>query len=313
MRRTAIASLRLLALALAICAPVAAEPTHLEQQELYKDAVQSIAEGRQSDASDLLSRMVEQEPQHAGAWLDLAIVQCELGRAAEAERLFHIIESRFSPPAGIVEVIESYRATGCKGWRPRSQLSMALARGTDSNVNQGASDPNFSIGSGNSRIDLQLAPEYLPQRDRYTLLSAEYSRELAPNGSIGFVQLRARQNDTLSRYDTASLRAGVERAWRIDDWGIRGTAALGALTLGGDLYQKQAQLMMRVAPPPIAAGALAFQLADRRDTGRVSDIDQFRFQHAGAGRAIDVSQRQDANPGQRRFAERPRQSGASRR
>src|SRR6185437_15823876 len=74
-------------------------------QDLYLDAMKSIAEGRQDDADDTLTRLIEHEPQHAGAWLDLAIIQCELGRAAEAERLFTIIEARFSPPPGIEEVI----------------------------------------------------------------------------------------------------------------------------------------------------------------------------------------------------------------
>ncbi len=223
--------------------------TYLAQQDLYMDAMHSIAEGRPDEASDALTRMIEQEPQHAGAWLDLAIIQCELGHATEAERLFQIIEERFAPPPGIREVIAAHRAKGCKGWEARSQWSLALGRGVDSNVNQGASSPTFSIGSGNSRIDLQLLPEYLPQHDQYTLLAAEYSRDLDKSGSVGFVQLRSRVNDSLTRYNTTSLRFGLEHPWRIGDWGLRTTGALGLLTLGNQLYQKQGQLQLRVAPP----------------------------------------------------------------
>ncbi|WP_292938403.1 tetratricopeptide repeat protein [Noviherbaspirillum sp.] len=223
--------------------------TYLAQQELYMDALHSIAEGRPDDATDVLTRMIEQEPQHAGAWLDLAIIQCELGNAAEAERLFRIIEDRFSPPPGIQEVIAAHRAKGCHGWQARSQWSLMLGRGIDSNVNQGASSPNFSIGSGSSRVDLQLLPEYLPQHDQYTLLSAEYSRNLNKNGTVGFVQLRSRENDSLTRYNTTSLRFGIEHPWRIGDWGVRATGAAGFLTLGNQLYQKQGQIQVRVAPP----------------------------------------------------------------
>lgn len=226
-----------------------AEPTRLAQQDLYMDAMDSIAAGRAGDASEALMRMIEQEPQHAGAWLDLAIIQCELGHAAEAERLFQIIESRFSPPPGIREVIASHREQGCKGWQPQHHFSIALGRGSDNNVNQGASSPNFSIGSGSTRIDLQLLPEFLPQHDQYTLLSAEYLRDLGPSGTTGFAQLRSRDNDSLSRYNTTSLRVGIEQPWRLGDWGLRGTGSVGWLALGSELYQKQGQLQARIAPP----------------------------------------------------------------
>lgn len=225
------------------------QPMRLAQQDLYMDAMHSIAEGRANDASDALTRMIEQEPQHAGAWLDLAIIQCELGHAEEAERLFRIIEERFSPPAGIREVIASHREKGCKGHQRPDQFSVMLGRGIDNNVNQGASSPNFSIGSGSARLDLVLAPDFLPQHDQYTLAAAEYLHEFNPSGTTGFAQLRTRNNDSLSRYNTTALRIGVEQPWRIGDWGIRGTGSLGWLTLGSELYQKQGQLQARIAPP----------------------------------------------------------------
>jgi hypothetical protein len=227
-----------------------AEPVQLAQQEqLYMDAMNSISEGRTNDASDVLTRMIEQEPQHAGAWLDLAIIQCELGREAEAERLFQMIESRFSPPPGIREVIASHRLRGCKGWEPRERISVLLGRGIDDNVNQGASNPNFSIGNGSSRVDLQLLPEFLPQSDHFTFLAAEYARDLNSYGTTAFAQLRSRVNDSLSRYDTTSLRTGVEHPWKLGEWGFRGSGSVGWLTLGSALYQKQGQLQARIAPP----------------------------------------------------------------
>lgn len=235
-------------LSLSVSTPLLAEPT-LVAQQLYMDAMHSIAEGRTGDASDVLTRMIEQEPQHAGAWLDLAIIQCELGKTAEAERLFQIIESRFSPPPGIREVIASHRERGCKGWQGQDRLSVMIGRGVDNNVNQGASSPNFSIGSGSARIDLQLLPEFLPQNDQYTVLSAEYLRDLSSSGTAAFAQFRSRTNDSLSRYNTTSVRVGMEQPWTLGEWGFRGTGSLAWLTLGGELYQKQGQLQARIAPP----------------------------------------------------------------
>ncbi len=236
------------AVAAAACATVRADSAPLEP-DLYQEALRSLAEGRKSDANDELQRTIELAPHHAGAWLDLALIQCELGHAADAERLFAAIEARFSPPPGIKEIIAAKRAEGCKGRQPRSQTSILLGRGSDSNANQGASSPNFSIGSGASRIDLELSPDYLPQRDNFVFLSSEYRRELTPNGDVGFVQLRARQNDSLKRFDTDSLVVGAEQPLRLGAWALRNAASLGALTLGGQLYQRQAQLQTRLTPP----------------------------------------------------------------
>jgi hypothetical protein len=232
----------------AVC-PLAQGQSATAQQDLYLDAMKSISEGRQQDADDALNRMIEQEPQHAGAWLDLAIIQCELGHAAEAERLFTIIESRFSPPPGILEVIAGHRLNGCKGRQPHNKLSVLLGRGFDSNVNQGASSSLFSLGSGSSQIVEVLLPQYLPEHDQYTLLSTEYIRDLSPNGAIAYAQLQARENDTLTQYNTVSALLGVDHPWRIGDWGLRTTGSVGFLTLGDQLYQRQAQLQARIFPP----------------------------------------------------------------
>lgn len=239
----------LLTLALVCCCGVAQAQTAQLPQELYLDAMQSIAEGRQNDASEALRRMIGKEPQHAGAWLDLALMQCELGHAEEAERLFRVIEERFAPPPVIIEVISRRRALGCTGWRAPSQFAMSLGRGRDNNLNQGASNPTFAIGSGDYRVDLQLLPEYLPQRDQYTLLSLDYSRAISANGAVAFAQFQAQQNDTLSRYNTTSLIGGADVPWRWGSWNMRGTGSLALLGLDGQLYQVQSRLQTQMAQP----------------------------------------------------------------
>lgn len=230
-------------------------------QDVYLEAMRLIANGQKQDASDALTRMIQQEPEHAGAWLDLAILQCEMGRAEEAERLFAEIVARFQPPPGILEIIARRRAQGCDGWQPASRSSLMLGRGADNNVNQGASTSYFTLGSGNSRLELQLLPEYLPKSDWFTILSAEYARDLSAAGTMGFVQFQARQNDALARYNTTVIAAGAEHPWRIGDWNIRGGAVLSALSLGGRLYQKQHQLQARIAPPLALPGNLQFSLS----------------------------------------------------
>jgi hypothetical protein len=267
---------RLVLMVLATVASMSAHgQTQLAQQDLYLDALRSISEGRQTDASEALVRMIENEPQHAGAWLDLAIIQCELGRAAEAERLFNAIESRFSPPPIILEVIARQRAKGCKGWQAQSRTSVMFGRGVDNNVNQGASNPNFTIGSGDLRVDLQLLPEHLPQKDSYSVLSAEYMRDLTPNGTLGFLQLRAVRNDSLTKFDNSSLIAGFEHPWQVGSWSMRGIGVLALHGLGGKLYQTQTQAQLRVTPPLRLPNGLQFSVVGGLLHVAYPDLDEF--------------------------------------
>jgi len=63
------------------------------------------------------------------------------------------------------------------------------------------------------------------------------------------LQLRALQHDTASQQDTTSMLVGLERPWQAGAWRGSGTAALGLVRLDNQLYQRQAQLQLRAAPP----------------------------------------------------------------
>ncbi|MFZ6648653.1 tetratricopeptide repeat protein [Undibacterium sp. TJN25] len=230
-------------------------------ENLYLDALQALSERRLDDAKALFTQLIEKVPQHAGAWMELAVMQCDLGNKAEAERLFQGLIDRYAPPPAILEIINQHRASGCNAAPPASHYSFTLDRGIDSNVNQGASNPNFTLGAGTpNAIDLQLLPEFLPRQDQYTTISADYMREVSSNGSVGFAQLRVRQYDTLSQYNTIALAAGFERPWRLGNWGLRTTGMLGLLTLDGHLYQKQELLQARVTPPLNLPAAMQFSV-----------------------------------------------------
>ncbi len=178
----------------------------------------------------------------------MALIQCELGHADEAERLFATVETRFSPSRDILEVIANARETGCKRWQPSSSMSLMLGRGADQNVNQGASTTSFVIDRG-GQVELPLLPDFLPKRDNYSVLSANYTRDVTANGSAGFATLQLRRNDTFGQYDSAALFTGVESPYRLGRWTMRTTGMLGLVTLGGRAYQRQAVAQARVVPP----------------------------------------------------------------
>jgi hypothetical protein len=218
----------------------------------YQEAMQALSEGRIDDARTALAILIENEPDNPGAWLDLATLRCSVGDAAEAERLFEEIESRFSPPPAIIEIINQQRAMGCAGRKNRApaQSLVRLGRGYDGNANQGVSNPNFSIGSGSNRVDLVVLPAYLPASDHYSALSVDYLSDLPGlDSTSGLVQFRARKYDRLSAVDSASVMAGVERSWRSGDWRLRGVASAGVTTLGGSPYLNQGQLQIQAQPP----------------------------------------------------------------
>jgi hypothetical protein len=236
-----------------LAAPIARADEGAEP-DLYVQALKAISEGRKDDAGRALASMIAKGPRHASEWLDLAMIQCAIGHGDDAERLFKEIEERFDPPAGIRDLIAEQRQQGCWRWTPASQLALVAARGADRNVNQGASTRSHTLG-GIGGDTLELLPEFLPRGDQYTLVTADYLRELNQGGALAFVQAQLRRNDHLFSYNTASLFGGLEQPWQLGRWRLRGTALGGALALGGRLYQEQAQLQLRVTPPlPLPAG-----------------------------------------------------------
>jgi hypothetical protein len=249
MRRPIAALLASLALAGAHAENAADAPdaSQASQQALYQQALQALSEGRRTDASQLLLRLIGEAPRHAGAWLDLALIQCSLGNADEAERLFATVETRFAPSREILELIAQTREDGCRPWVPNSNLSVSFGRGNDRNVNQGASTSTLRLDGG--AIELPLLNDFLPKHDSYTTGGLDYLRDVTPNGTIGFAQVQWRRNDHLHAWDTSSVFGGVESPWRFGRWAMRLTGAGGMVSLGGHLYQRQAQGQVRVAPP----------------------------------------------------------------
>jgi hypothetical protein len=224
-------------------------PTSTPEEQLYKEALESLADGRKTDASEQMLRLIGMVPQHAGAWLDLALIQCSLGQSDEAERLFASVETRFNPGREILELIAEARDTGCMSWTPSSTTAFTLARGVDDNVNQGASSSSLIVEGPDGTVELPLLEDFLPRRDQYTQLGVDYVRDVTANGTLGFLQFYGRHYDRLHDYDTAALYAGIESPWRFKRWVVRTTGSVGASGLGGHLYQRQAQAQVRVTPP----------------------------------------------------------------
>ncbi|MDM5178176.1 tetratricopeptide repeat protein [Massilia sp. DJPM01] len=225
-----------------------------QEEKLYLDALRALSEGRPDEATGKLERLLEKNSQHAGAWLDLAISHCSLGNESEAERMFEQIETRFDPPPAIRELIAHYRKSGCKGAQvARRAMSFKLGRGYDSNVNQGSSNRFVTVGSGNQLSQVELGPDSLPKGDHFNLLSGDFNQPLGSRGMLLIAQLRALRHSQVDSQDSTSGLLALEKPWNAGAWTGRATAAFGLVRLGGDLYQRQGQLLLR-AVPPVALG-----------------------------------------------------------
>lgn len=195
-----------------------------------------------------LTALKAAEPRHAGAWLDLAMLHCSAGDGLAAENVFAEIELRFSPPPPILEVIAHQRLAGCRAPPVPGRGELRVSRGFDNNVNQGAQDPVFSLGSGVGRISMVLLPAYQPQSSQFSNVSGEFSYPFQV-GVEGFVQVQARHFDALPNYNTRSLVVGVQQPWRLGAWGLGLAGSTGLTMLADQLYLRQAQVQASVLPP----------------------------------------------------------------
>lgn len=229
------------------CAPAFAEHAI---EETYREALSAISEGRHEDAEALLQQIVSARLPHAGAYLDLAVLYCSMGNREAAEALFATVETRFSPPPVILDVVSSLRRSGCTLRQPQmQQTTLRITRGHEHNVNQGAANSNLPIDTSFGQLTLSLLPEFLAQADNFSSLNLEHQHLLSHATGLGLgVVYQNRRYDRLTRYNTQEIQFTLERPWNLDHWRLRGFATQGFLTLDNALYLRQSSLQIEARP-----------------------------------------------------------------
>ena len=102
--------------------------------------------GQAGLAQSALERVVLMRPNHAGAWMDLAIASYQLGEVERAQQIIEHIEQNFNPAVSLrLQLSQIKRKLGyqplVQGWRG----AVSLSYGYDSNVNSGLSDSSFYL------------------------------------------------------------------------------------------------------------------------------------------------------------------------
>ncbi len=189
---------------------------------LYQEALAAVATGERERAQAMLETLVRRQPQHAGAWLDLALLYCDLGDTAKSREMLDRIEAEFDPSPVIRDLIKLQRGRPCKAASTGPLWSMGFQVGYDTNVNRGASSNRVVLESGAGPVVAQLADDVLPKHDSFSEGWAEaYWRK--ESRSLRFSVL-SRHYEKITSYDAQALSLTGEQAWA-------GSQAEGALRL----------------------------------------------------------------------------------
>lgn len=215
--RAAWVLLALLATSAAGHAGAADDAAARELEQRYHEALGAIEQGNADEAVALLESLILSLPDHAGAWLDLAILMCQGGEARRAEALFRHIETRFAPPPAIREVIAHHRRSGCAA-PPRLPLrgQLSLIGGWDSNTTLGVPFDSVVLHLGGIPTEVQVAPS---QRARGSLLAgfeAELGAEVGRHGTAVLGYLSGRRFAATEEFDNFSWGVAVSQplSWR---------------------------------------------------------------------------------------------------
>lgn len=193
----------------------------------YAQAEQAIAAGDYLHAEQLLQQVIQQNPEWAGAWLDLALLAARQGQYAQAEEFLLALDERFAPlPAAIAQSVGQLRsqlrqkikeqpATVVAGSQRVRQNVLALATGYETNANAGLQFSTLTLNLPDGDAIVNIDPSSQARSARYARAAlAHYGQEAWGRGSVTWqVQTQARQY-SLSPLNNIELlaQASVEQA-----------------------------------------------------------------------------------------------------
>lgn len=218
---------------------------------LYRNALEAIAQGDSYRAQQLLKQMTQSHPAHMGAWMDAALLWCQMGEAAKADAIWNALAQRFDLPAGIAAFIRRQRQQGCVAPVPQSAAywHSELARGHTSNVNQGPRSLQVQLPTADGPVLVQLLPGAAARAETYTQLEAGVENLPLSGPWRAHANWQWRRHDSVRSMDMQTLFAGVGRSWRLKNWDGRTSTSVGLAWLDNQLYQNSVQLHSEATPP----------------------------------------------------------------
>ncbi len=223
-------------------------PTNSDFDALYEEAQAAMSAGDRVRAVSLLERVIQINPQSAGALLDLALLHCELGEAGAADQRFSELEQRYTLPESIRSLIQFRRQMGCLAQPKQAnyQFQAQLTRGLVSNVNAAPLSSIVQIGSGERAIFLELTERNRPTADRFSAFGFQSIGPVASDENAKWlVFVDSRQYETRSDLNLTNLILGYAKPaplsfGMLDD--VNWSASLGRVLLGERGFERSYRL-----------------------------------------------------------------------
>lgn len=165
-------------LSTAVLLPTAATASPESARTAYRQALQMLEKGAVRQARQALERTVLLNPDHAGAWLDLALVSAELGEYQAALGYARHVLS-FSAPPEAARIAAERLINQLQQSERQNAGSVSVAAGHTSNANGGSSIDEIGLTTDYGRLYLELAESARAEPAWFSQLSAHYQTRLA--------------------------------------------------------------------------------------------------------------------------------------
>ena len=228
----------------------------------YRLALAALQAGEPAQALNALERVVLVRPDHAGAWLDLALVYLELGDPTSARAMLDHVETRFKVPEPLARRLKVLRdrleTTPVAALAPPSrwQGQWHMQLGHTSNANGGPSNTFFFLTPPNlAPVPVLLSDRQRPQSDVFAASRVEVWRDRSGEDGerrITRAQIYAREylNEhevTLQDLDVSETRLQPAHDGRQTFWGYGLRHARVGLAAYGSAVQVSAGQLKPVA------------------------------------------------------------------
>lgn len=180
---------------------------------LYRQALAALDRGEFGQARSQLEQLVALRPDHAGAWIDLALACRYSGDTEAAIEHLAYVQQRFPLSPELEQRIGLWQAQWLappsQPGKRRWQSEIQFAAGQDSNANSGLALSQITLSLPGNSVTLPLDPSYRARADTFTQLDYTGRGPAASGQLTPFVLLRHRQYTHESDHDQTDLQVGA--------------------------------------------------------------------------------------------------------
>ena len=164
--------------------------------------MQEIKNNDLLQAQILLNKVIKLDANHAGAKLDLAILQCKIGNKFQSEILLKELETKYILRQNIKSIIQQIRNSSCNendannnNKNIKNAFWLKLAVGYDTNINQGTTNPLFEASDGSQTIVFILADNFVKHGGVNFNVNVGFMHKISDRNDKIFVKLNTKNHN----------------------------------------------------------------------------------------------------------------------